>query len=134
MSVSSETRAHGHGTWADPVGQLLALRGATKSLMNPRANATERFGLATELLVKYKAIDFPYKLRPVVARIFDVRQSVRRDYAAATRFEFGELDRARKKLLEADLVSLYEACLLDIGRFSNDVDAGVYEIVYPAVT
>jgi hypothetical protein len=120
--------------WADPVGQLVALRVAVKCLLSRGMGLNERFDRATLPLVKYRPEDFPEGLRPTFARIMQARRDVSRNYIGATLFDFSQLSAPKRRALQSDLIALYEACLLDIGKMSgaaSDSDSGFYGIVYP---
>jgi hypothetical protein len=120
--------------WSDPVDQLLSLRVALKFLLARNLNPSERFDRATFPLVKYQPRDFPERMRPLFARIMQVRVDVRRDYSGSTVFEFSRLSVPERRALQSDLIAMYEACLLDIGKMSEPSaagDNGYYDIVYP---
>jgi hypothetical protein len=48
-------------------------------------------------------------------------------------FEFHMLSNKERNALQVDIVALYEACLMDIGRLNGSASMGgdVYDIVYP---
>ena len=120
--------------WSDPVDQLLSLRVALKFLLARNLNPSDRFDRATFPLVKYQPRDFPEPMRPLFSRIMQARVAARRDYSGFTMFEFSQLGVAERRTIQRDLITLYEACLLDIGKMSEpsaNGDNGYYEIVYP---
>jgi hypothetical protein len=120
--------------WSDPVDQLLSLRVALKYLLVRKLNPRERFDRATLPLVKYQPRDFPEPMRPVFARIMQARVDARRDCDGSTVFEFSQLSVPARRALQSDLIAMYEACLLDIGKMSETSaggDSGYYDIVYP---
>jgi len=128
----TSTPASGH--WSDPIGQLTSLREALEVLLAGSLNPRERFDGATSLLVKYNPREFPELLRPCFERIMKSRIAVRRKYVSATLFEFSRLTNSERRALQKDVIALYEACLLDIGRMSgtsSGVDRDYYDIVYP---
>ena len=120
--------------WSDPVDQLLSLRVALKFLLARNLNPSDRFDRATFPLVKYQPRDFPEPMRPLFSRIMQARVAARRDYSGFTVFEFSQLGVAERRTIQRDLITLYEACLLDIGKMSEpsaNGDTGYYDIVYP---
>jgi hypothetical protein len=124
-------------SWGDPVDQLLSLRVALKFLLARNLNPSERFDRATFPLGKYQLRDFPEPMRPPYERIVQARVSVRRDYIGSTAFEFSRLSVLERRALQSDLIALYEACLLDIGKMSatsTGGDNGYYDVVYPRET
>jgi hypothetical protein len=120
--------------WSDPVGQLVSLQAAREVLLARSLNPSERFDRATSLLVKYRASEFPESMRPRYERIMQARLAVRRDYTGVTVFEFSRLSARNRRALQKDVIALYEACLLDIGKMSGTsagADREFYDIVYP---
>lgn len=77
----------------------------------------DRYDRATFALAPYQERDFPELLRPAFHRVIDARiksrQDVTSDYAY---FAFDALTPAERKQLVADLTTLYDACLFNIGR------------------
>jgi hypothetical protein len=62
------------------------------------------------------------------------RLAVRRYYTGAAVFEFSRLSARKRRALQKDVIALYEACLLDIGRMSGisaGADREFYDIAYP---
>jgi hypothetical protein len=119
--------------WASPIDQLLSLRVAVKYLLKRTIAPRERFEAATFPLCKYRAADFPKPLRLRFERIMSARVAVRHDYAGGTTlFEFNLLSSKEKRAIQSDIMDLYEACLLDIGRSSKPgIGQDFYEIAYP---
>jgi hypothetical protein len=71
-------------------------------------------------------------MRPLFSRIMQARVAARRDYSGFTVFEFSQLGVAERRTIQHDLITLYEACLLDIGKMSEpsaNGDNGYYDIV-----
>ncbi len=120
--------------WGDPVDQLLSLRISLKCLLTRGLNPRERFDRATFPLVKYQPSEFPEQMRPAFERLMQARIAVRQDYIGSTIFDFSRLSVTELRSLQNDVIALFEACLLDIGRMSkgsatgsNDYD----DILYP---
>jgi len=62
------------------------------------------------------------------------RIAVRQDYIGSTIFDFSRLSVTERRSLQNDVIALFEACLLDIGRMSKGSATGsndYYDIVYP---
>jgi len=73
-------------------------------------------------------------MRPLFSRIMQARVAARRDCSGFTVFEFSQLGVAERRTIQRNLITLYEACLLDIGKMSEasaNGDYGYYDIVYP---
>lgn len=119
--------------WQDPIDQLLCLQTAMKYVCARTLGRRERFDRATFPLVKYRASDFPERLRRRVTNIHNARTAVRRTYATDALFRFDLLPLPQLRSLQADIIALHEARLLDIGRMNTIGGLGhrFYEIVYP---
>jgi hypothetical protein len=113
--------------WAgDLVGKMHELRIAMEALTG-KLKGRARFDEATFCLVKFSERDFPERLQPVFKRILDSRIRSRRvlapDYVV---FAFEELPRKERNQIVADIRTLHDACLIDIGRVWPK-----YEFMYP---
>jgi hypothetical protein len=114
------------GWGGDHVGKLLALKAAMKHLCGV-GKIRERFDHATFPLVTYQERDFPEALRPAFRRIIDARIKSRHDITAEyVVFAFDSLTPTERKQIVADITTLYEACLIDIGRSWPE-----WEFMYP---
>jgi hypothetical protein len=122
--------------WDDPIAQLNSLRVAVKELLalglGPQEKGTgprERFDRATRRLIIYRG--WPDRLKHRRENISSARIAVREDQGAWFRFDL--LSAKERRALADDILALYEACLLDIGRMyekGGHATAG-YEIMYP---
>ena len=119
--------------WQDPIDQLLSLRAALNYLLARSKAPRERFSGATLPLVKYHIHDFPERLRQRVENIRNARVAVRQDYVTDSLFRFDLLSVRECRAIQGDILALYEACLLDLGRMHamGGMGEGLYEIVYP---
>jgi len=78
------------------------------------------------ILGRWRADDFPKHIRERARKVLTVRCAVRQDYLHDTVFHFERLTPKQRRALIDDIVSLYEACLLDLGKAGQ-----YYSIVYP---
>ena len=119
--------------WQDPIDQLDALRVALGQLLRRSLGPRERFDRATFPLTKCWRT--PKRLKNRRDNILNARIAVRRDYSpeTASLFRFDLLSTKEQRALVDDILALYEACLLDIGRmYSMGGPAGEwYDIMYP---
>jgi hypothetical protein len=117
--------------WSSPLDQLVTLRAAIKALLTRSLNARERLERATYGLAAYLPGDFPKAVRARFQRIMDARVAITRGNGQI--FEFHMLSNKERNALQVDIVALYEACLMDIGRLNGSASMGgdVYDIVYP---
>jgi hypothetical protein len=114
--------------WSDPVTQLLGLQDAVRIIMEGQGNFRTRMDLATFALVFFRPEDFPERIRGRASKVLAVRRAVAVRYQTDTLFHFERLKPKERKALIADIMALYEACLIDIGRMGSD-----YEFMYPKV-
>lgn len=111
--------------WQDPVGQLMRIRTALDIMLSFRDNYRKRMEDVTSVLANVRREAVPERIRPVINRIMEVRVSVRKDYVSDTLWHFENLTPTQRKQLRADIMSLYEACMFDLGAM------GDHEFVYP---
>ena len=113
--------------WTEPVSQLESLRTAVRLLAERHGtNFRIRMDKATFALTRWRADDFPERIRERARKVLGVRSAVRQDYQTDSLFHFERLTPRQRRALIDDIISLYEACLLDLGK------AGEYvSIVYP---
>jgi hypothetical protein len=102
--------------WAEPVSQYESLATAVKILAEGRSKFRERMEDATFALTRWQAKDFPERIRERARKVLSVRSKVRWDYTGGCRFEFQRLTPKQRRALVADIIALYEACLLDLGK------------------
>jgi hypothetical protein len=115
--------------WTEPIDQLNRLRTAVGYLLARTGGPRERWTNATTPLMRYRPEDYPERLRRRVQNLGDARVAVREDIADDCIFTFDRLSRPVLNALRDDIIALYEACLLDIGK--GDVRTGYLEVVYP---
>ena len=81
---------------------------------------------ATFALTRWQAEDFPERIRERARKVLSVRSTVRKYYGNDYCVQFGSLKPKERRALIGDIIALYEACLLDLGK------AGFFAgIVYP---
>ena len=103
--------------WAAPVGQLEKLRTAVRVLAEGSGTWRERMDAATLALVTMRSEDFPKRLRNRAARVLSIRRKVgSTSYVGGDYFHFEKLKPKERMRFVADIIALYEACLIDIGR------------------
>jgi hypothetical protein len=119
--------------WRDSVGTFLRLQtavwiiaqGAKRNKEGRNAFAV-MMDRATFALVGLLPDHFPTRLRGRATKVLSARSRVRQDYVGDALFHFERLKPKDRKALISDLLSLYEACLLDLGRMVE-----YREIIYP---
>src|SRR5262249_13434149 len=112
------------GWTSDHVGSLERLRDAVRILAEGHKKLDDRIDKATYALVHFRPKDFPAHLRPRIQRIHHARRRAAMHWRAADtgrevpilRFSFAYLTPTEQHNLVADIIGLYEACLIDIGR------------------
>jgi hypothetical protein len=102
--------------WSDPVTQLEGLRRAVRVLAEGSGKWRERMDKATEALVNMRSEDFPRRLHHRAAKVLSIHGRVAESYTGGSYFHFEALTPSEGKRLVADIIALYEACLIDIGR------------------
>ena len=102
--------------WTDHVGRLIRLQTAVKILAEGRGKTAERMEKATFALMMIRPEDFPTGLRNRAEKVLNLRLNAARRFGEHTHFAFDELKRSDRLQFTADLISLYEGCLIDIGR------------------
>jgi hypothetical protein len=102
--------------WGDPSGQLDKLRTAVRVLAEGRGKPRERMDEATLALVFMRSEDFPKRLRNRAAKVLSIRGKVATSYVGGSYFHFEKLKPKERMRFVADIIALYEACLIDIGR------------------
>ena len=112
--------------WADPVSQCESLATAIRILAEGRSKFPERLDKATFALTRWQAEDFPKRIRERARKVLSVRSTVRLEYTGGCVFQFDRLTLKERNALIGDIVSLYTACLLDLGKTGQFA-----EIVYP---
>ena len=112
-------------TWEDHVGQALRLQEAVRCLVSSK-KMRERLDHACRHLIgmlPHQSI-MPPQQRERLKFILDTRASV--SLADGEYYAFDNLKaKDRKALIEA-IISLHEACLIDLGRLNDDFTAIIY--------
>jgi hypothetical protein len=113
--------------WTEPVSQLESLRTAVGILaMRSGRTFRPRMDDATLVIHRWGVDDFPERIRPIAKRVFSVRRAVRHDYQTDTLFHFERLTRRERHALITDIIGMYEACLLDLGKIGGYYASSVY--------
>jgi hypothetical protein len=104
------------GWTSDHVGKLERLRYAVRILAEGHKKFRDRIDEATHALIIFDPKDFPAHQRPRLERIFLARQKAARGTEEYRYFAFDFLTPTERDDLVTDIIDLYEACLIDIGR------------------
>jgi hypothetical protein len=104
------------GWTSDHVGRLERLRDAVRILAEGHKKFRDRIDKATSALVHFDPEDFPAHLRPRLERIHRARRKAMRTAINYDDFSFAYLTLTEQDNLVADIIAIYEACLIDIGR------------------
>lgn len=106
---------------------LLDLRSAVAAMAGTGADYRNRMSDATAHLEAWKPEDFPERLRKRAASVLAWRAQLRVSYGTTSIYRFDSLKAWERAVLRDDILALYEACLLDIGRANTKE----LEFVYP---
>jgi len=107
------------GWTSDHVGMLERLRDAVRILAEGHKKFYDRIDKATYALVHFRRPeDFPAHLRPRFERIHHARRraTIMGRGSIPSYSDFSILTPTERDNLVADIIGLYEACLIDIGR------------------
>jgi hypothetical protein len=75
--------------WTDPVSQHESLATAVRILAEGRSKFSERMDEATFALTRWRAEDFPKRIRERARKVLSVRSTVREEYTGGCVFQFG---------------------------------------------
>jgi hypothetical protein len=103
-----------YGWGGDHVGKLHRLQTAVRILAEGRGKTAERLEKATYALVGLFPTDFPEQLRNRAESILGLRGKY--VFHAGDLSYFHPINPTEKKRFVHDLLALYEACLIDLGR------------------
>src|SRR5687767_14703181 len=110
------TNSHVSGWGGDHVGKLVKLQAAVRTLAEGGGNFRDRMERATESLIRLRVEDFPAILRTRAERVLALRANAVLRIGDYTHFRFSDMTPTERKRFAADLLALYEGCLIDIGR------------------
>jgi hypothetical protein len=110
--------------WTDPTGQLVRLREAVKILAEGRGKTADRVERATGAILTMFPEAFPPRLRNRATKVRTLRANAA--LAGGAHFRFNELKPSERARFVGDLIALYEACLIDIGRMWPE-----HDFIYP---
>jgi hypothetical protein len=102
------------GWTSDHVGKLEKLRSAVRILAEGHKKFRDRIDEATFALIRLDANGLPAHLRSRFERIHRARLKAAR--SEGRYFSFSYLTQTQRDSLVRDIIDLYEACLIDIGR------------------
>ena len=103
-----------YGWGGDHVGKLEKLQYAVQVLSEGSWKTPARLNMATFALVHLRPKQFPEHLRKRATRVLGFRR--KHIYEAGNANYFGEVKPNDRKEFVQDLLMLYEACLIDLGR------------------
>jgi hypothetical protein len=112
--------------WSEPVSTMMRLQTALRILSHGKGKFGDRMADATGALVGLTPEDFPERLRGRATKVLRARSEVAERHRTGTLFKFGCLTRKKRRALTEDILALYEACLIDLGKMGED-----YDFVYP---
>lgn len=121
--------------WNEPIGALDRLQTAVRIIARAKGNPRGRnkfsylMDRATFALTDLLPEHFPARIRGRANKVLSVRSRVRHQYGDSgdsVHFHFEWLSSKERDALISDILSLYEACLLDLGRMAD-----YHDIVYP---
>jgi hypothetical protein len=103
-----------YGWGGDHVDKLHRLQIAVKILAEGNGNVADRLNRATYPLVTLFPRDFPAKLRKRAERALGLREKY--VFHAGDDSYFHQVKPSDRRNFAVDLIALYEACLIDLGR------------------
>jgi hypothetical protein len=109
-----------YGWGGDHVGKLMRLQTAVRTLAEGRGKTAERLQKATYSLVTLLPRDFPAHLRRRAESVLELRRKY--VFHAGDESYFRPVSPSVRLKFVADLLSLYDACLIDVGRSSPMLD------------
>jgi hypothetical protein len=112
--------------WRDPVKVLLALQVTVQTICMGKDNFRTRMQKATFALVDLTPEYFPTRIHNTARLVLSLRGRVPRQNAnnCDTIFYFDKLKPKERAEFIFDILSLYEACLIDVGKLG-------YDFLYP---
>jgi hypothetical protein len=105
--------------WVDPVDKLLSFRTAISHLVSQKDNFRVRMEKVTYPFVRMRPEEFPERIRRVAQSVLAVRGAVAVQYETHTLWHFERLTPKERKAFITDILRLYEALLLDLGRMGD---------------
>ena len=100
----------------DHVGKLVKLRACIEDLMGS-GKISARLEEATFGIVLLRDNEVPPRFKNAFRRVVEARLKCRVQYSPShTVFDFQKLTPTERKGVIKDILSMYEACLIDIGR------------------
>ena len=104
--------------WTDPVGRLVKLQTAVRILAEGRGKTANRLEKATDALMLMQPEDFPAHIRNRASKVLSLRRNAAISGPSdETRyFDFHRLKPSERARFVGDLIALYKACLIDVGR------------------
>jgi hypothetical protein len=102
--------------WKDPVTQLDRLQTAVRALAEGSGTWQKRMDKATYALIFLRSEDFPKRLRNRAGKVLSIRRGKVVDAGEYSYADFSKLTPTKRKRFITDIIALYEACLIDIGR------------------
>lgn len=103
-----------HGWGGDHVGKLIRLQAAVRSLAEGRGKTSERLEKATYPLMGLFERDFPDHLRNRAKVVLELRSKY--VFHAGDESYFHQVKPSDRVNFATNLLALYEACLIDLGR------------------
>ena len=108
------------GWGGDHVGKLLRLRTAVKQLAESKGKLNDRLQRSTYALFTLQPRDFPTNLQNRATNVLALR--LKYVFHAGGDSYFHSVPPRERLQFTEDLLALYEACLIDLGRTGPDKD------------
>lgn len=117
--------------WAEPVQTLMVFHSSVRTIARGKHKFRERLDAATLPLTRYYSeSDCPEYVRNKISDIMKIRASVRVDYGNDTYiFHFERLTPKKRTKLIDDILFVYSALLLDIGKMGEAFLGEPYQII-----
>jgi hypothetical protein len=107
----------------------MAFHQSVRTIARGKQKFRERLDDATSPLTRYFELDCPKYIRERISNIMKIKMSVRQDYDSETLFHFELLSPKQRSKLIDDILSIYSALLLDIGKMGDAFFGDPYKII-----
>jgi hypothetical protein len=107
--------------WMEPVGMLYALRSAVRALATGSGKFQQRMEKVTYALYNHQPEHFPPRLRNRATNVLSTPGIARRENEIGSAWwDYSRLTPKQRLTFVEDLLSLYEACLMDLGKMGEN--------------
>jgi len=105
---------------------MMCLGSAVRTLSLGKGKFGDRMAVATYPLVGLRPEDFPERIRGRATKVLSARGRVAERHTDNTTYNFGRLKLRERQALIEDILTLYAACLIDLGSAGEH-----YNFMYP---